>query len=225
MRNKSKKVAFTLVEMLIVVVIIWILAAALIPRLTWAQERSRDAARKAHLNQLIAALTTYNSESGQFPGTWAITKDTNDITWVLIPNFIKTMPSDPQVQRSFKFVWTATDCLASTTQWTYAYTPLSRNGAPYAGMIVAANMETPWKNNTNFVAGDVFDTTNRPAGVNDQWCIIWGWTTTGDAVDLEVMLCKTWVDINKDSSTKNSMIKDGKCVAKSATNIMYVMIQ
>ena len=41
-----KKKAFTLVEMLIVVVIIGILAAALIPRLTGAQSKARDAARK-----------------------------------------------------------------------------------------------------------------------------------------------------------------------------------
>ncbi len=219
MRNKSKKIAFTLVEMLIVVVIIWILAAALIPRLTWAQERSRDAARKAHLNQLVAALSTYNSENGQFPGTWWTTKDANDLTGILIPNFIKTMPSDPQVNRVFSFAGNATTCL-STAPWNYGYSPLTRNWAPLAGMIVWANVETPWKNNSNYVIWTWYSG-SIPTWLNTQWCINW---VAADAVDLELYFCKTWVKIDKADSNKMwTWVTD--CVAKSATNLMYVMIQ
>jgi prepilin-type N-terminal cleavage/methylation domain-containing protein len=55
-RKNSKKLWFTLIEMLIVIVIIWILAAYLIPRITWAQWKARDVARKADVNQVVSAI-------------------------------------------------------------------------------------------------------------------------------------------------------------------------
>lgn len=60
----NMKKAFTLVEMLIVIVIIGILAAALIPRLTGIQSRARDVARTADLQQLSTALATWNLDNG-----------------------------------------------------------------------------------------------------------------------------------------------------------------
>ena len=53
--------------MLIVIVIIGILAAALIPRLTGIQGRARDTARKADLNQISTSLSTYNLDNNNYP--------------------------------------------------------------------------------------------------------------------------------------------------------------
>ena len=65
----KRKSAFTLVEMLIVVVIIGILAAALIPKLVGAQEKARDTARKWNLNNANTYLTQYFGEMWVFTGT------------------------------------------------------------------------------------------------------------------------------------------------------------
>lgn len=65
--RKNKKKGFTLIEMLIVIVIIGILAAALIPRLSSARGRANDVARKADLAQTAAALVSYQIDKGGFP--------------------------------------------------------------------------------------------------------------------------------------------------------------
>ncbi|MBD3156264.1 prepilin-type N-terminal cleavage/methylation domain-containing protein [Candidatus Peregrinibacteria bacterium] len=66
MRNKK---GFTLIELLIVIAIIGILSAALLPTILNAPARGRDAARQGHLNSIVAALETYNSDFGKYPST------------------------------------------------------------------------------------------------------------------------------------------------------------
>ena len=65
--NFSK--GYTLIELLIVITIIGILAVALLPSVLGAPARARDAARKADINNIIAALETYNSDHQQYPQT------------------------------------------------------------------------------------------------------------------------------------------------------------
>ena len=61
------KKGFTLIELLIVISIIGILAVSLIPSLTDAPARARDAGRKAAVNEIVAAAESYYIDIGSYP--------------------------------------------------------------------------------------------------------------------------------------------------------------
>ena len=68
MKNKHAfSRGFTLIELMIVIVILGILMATILPRLTGAQSRTRDTARKADLGNIAQALEVYNGENGSYP--------------------------------------------------------------------------------------------------------------------------------------------------------------
>lgn len=65
--SQGARKAFTLIELLIVITIIGILAVALLPSVLGAPARARDAARKADMNNIVAALESYNSDKNTYP--------------------------------------------------------------------------------------------------------------------------------------------------------------
>jgi type IV pilus assembly protein PilE len=58
---------FTLVELMIVIAIIGILAAALFPSMTAYLKRSRDAARTANVKDVTTALGAYYADKEIYP--------------------------------------------------------------------------------------------------------------------------------------------------------------
>lgn len=63
--------AFTLVELLIVIIIIAVLAAIAIPKFADSSKRSKEAALKADLKLYRNAIELYKADTGTYPSTLA----------------------------------------------------------------------------------------------------------------------------------------------------------
>lgn len=136
--NKRKLSWFTLVEMLIVIVIIGILAAALLPRLSSARGRANDVARKADLQQTAAALISYNIDKWSYPVTaWWLSKIENE----LVSAGMSSIPRDPNTTRKFTGIeW-------CDGWWEFCYTPATKRNIEGAGFVLMAWTETEWGSN------------------------------------------------------------------------------
>lgn len=172
MKIKTFKKAFTLVEMLIVVIIIWILIAALMPKFTWAQANTRDVARKANMSTISAAFIQHFDQEWKYP-SW--TCMSQEAVKKAVSPFISEIPMDPQKSRVT--FWTKSD---GCKDWHYAYAALKSNGAMSGWAVFIANMENfgkwpnwaiNWTNST--ISWDVSDLT-------DKRCIQWVVKTWGD---------------------------------------------
>lgn len=100
----KKRQGFTLIELLIVVSIIGILSVALVPNLTGAPQRARDATRKAMLSEVAAALESYNIDNGEYPDLNAPASSTEgaacingeDDTATFVSTYLKNNPPSAQ---------------------------------------------------------------------------------------------------------------------------------
>ncbi|MHB8635895.1 MAG: prepilin-type N-terminal cleavage/methylation domain-containing protein [Fimbriimonadaceae bacterium] len=67
--GKAQRRAFTLVELLIVIIIIAVLAAIAIPRFVNSSERSKEAALHGDLKLVRDAIERFNNDTGTYPAT------------------------------------------------------------------------------------------------------------------------------------------------------------
>ena len=91
-----RKNAFTLVELMLVVIIIGVLAAIVMPRFVGRSEQARISAAKADINSNIStALDLYEMDIGHFPNTLEELTNRNsaDANWK--GPYLKKKPVDP----------------------------------------------------------------------------------------------------------------------------------
>lgn len=122
--------------MLIVIVIIGILAAALIPRISGMQGRARNTARVADLQQVWTALSLYNADNGGYPmvETWGF-----DIAfaWGILDNYIPSIPKDPQAGQQMSGIPNS----GGMAVWQYGYIAITKGGVRGSAFVLMAKME------------------------------------------------------------------------------------
>lgn len=184
--------------MLIVIVIIGILAAALIPRLSSARGRANDVARKADLAQTAAALVSYQIDHGSFPATaWSL-------SWIsteLISAWMSSIPEDPSSSRAFSgIVW--------WIMGQYSYSPIYKWGIQDNGFVLMAWTETEWWSNWIVASGMPVISSTSP--------------TTSSYEIISNNLCKSFT-----SSTSCTEPRDSAgvcCYNKTADQLRYIYL-
>lgn len=100
-----KQRAFTIVELLIVIVVIGILAAITIVAYNGVQSRARDAERQTEMKTIEKALEMYNADNGGYPtcsGTTYVAGNaaggcsTASLASALVPKYLNAIPADPK---------------------------------------------------------------------------------------------------------------------------------
>ena len=91
-RNNSRRSAFSLLELLAVVVILGILAAAIVPRVITSTADARTSVHEHNLGEINAAVERYYIDNGAFPS--AIT----DLTPNYLPDGVPDVPTDSTLE-------------------------------------------------------------------------------------------------------------------------------
>ena len=227
--KKNTVKAFTLVEMLIVIVIIGILIASLMPRMQSAQWRARDVARKNDLAQIQTAIITSQQDRGAFPGmvgnTWQDTAwsgYSNASDWMIVDHIAKNLqtagmssvPADPNGSNVNYGLWSTFDSTfgASTdttdSDWKYLYLVAKRNWVDNAWFALMAKTEVEWW--SNWVVCQTGETG-----------LTW-WYITSETDLASIKLCKKVSQT--DTIHTNCQGNDEECYYKDTAELRYLLL-
>ena len=155
----KQKLAFTLVEVLMVVVSIWVLTTSLVPKVMQAVWRTRDTTRKYDVTQISQALNLLYMDKWQYPvhtpnmaAGWREISTDPGFLQALKGKYLASIPKDPFNIYTNIYPWTelqrGSDYLyvyAAFSSW-YVWDPLYTCNIKDYAIIAATNFETtpPW---------------------------------------------------------------------------------
>ena len=127
-----RRAAFTLVELLIVIIILAVLAAVVVPKFTQSGERTKQSARASNLKVLRAAVSRFYDDTGAYPASLSALAATTAPATGLSPAAASVAISagswnGPYVEKIFNDPITGTAYAYSTT------VPVGKVSAPSAG--------------------------------------------------------------------------------------------
>lgn len=128
---KKKNDGFTLIEILVVATIIGILAALGAVSYSALNANSRDALRKADIEQIRSALEMYRSNdslSGYPTSTSALT-----------PNYIRSVPTDPKTGSVYPYTYLPAGCDTTPPCTNYTLSAILDVGTTYSTTPYGAN--------------------------------------------------------------------------------------
>jgi len=98
-RNVRSRRAFTLIELLLVLVILGVLAALVVPRFTDRSRQARETAAKTDISRISTAITAFEIDTGRFPsneeGLAALISAPGNVQGWRGPYLERGMPTDP----------------------------------------------------------------------------------------------------------------------------------
>ncbi len=90
---------FTLLELLIVIIIVFVLGIIIVPNLLSGPARARDSQRKQDLRQIKTALENYYNTNSSYPTSLQVLTEGSS-------PFIKTLPTDPKTHEAYVYTTT-----------------------------------------------------------------------------------------------------------------------
>ena len=193
----QRKRAFTLVEMLVVIVIVAILLFALLPRFRWYLAKTRDLRRQTDLRNIKLAIEMYKNDHWTIP---RLDLNNGEMRAILdyskfLSEYISPIPNEPLSKHQMKIYpcfysktsWCdgrlATDGPNTFGKWVYLYKTTHNNEKYYNVAMLIAKTETEEKSNYVFGA--------RPNGT-----VFWRWwwingTLRADENISTFLLCNT----------------------------------
>ncbi|MCD5382718.1 prepilin-type N-terminal cleavage/methylation domain-containing protein [Candidatus Gracilibacteria bacterium] len=147
MKKILKSKAFTLIELMIVVVILGVLMSTILPKLTGGQARSRDSGRMSDLRNIVSALNVYYDDYGEYPGmqgkSYCLPESgdsTDEKTASHVSGVLQSYLQEGKVPQDMKSSSNSKLCNADGLG-KYYYVPLIWNGLDKNSFVLCADVE------------------------------------------------------------------------------------